>query len=310
MNPIRLGTRGSKLALIQAETIKAMLEREGHAVEIVVIRTSGDDGRRDVIGAFVKEIQLALLDNRVDVALHCLKDLPTERVAGLDVAAYLERHDYRDALISKVGGLDELPSGAIIGTGSARRRAQLAALRPDFKMAPLVGNVDTRLRKMLDGEYDAIVLAIAGLIRLKWLENWESTPYAEAKIQILGPELMLPAPGQGILVLETREDDDQTNALISKYDNAASRHGGIAERALLKEFGGGCSLPVASLAEFNESQITVHGMVGLVDGSKVVRSAVTGQDPVLTAEHSAQILLDQGAREMVAASQQPPGGSA
>lgn len=264
---IRLGTRGSKLALAQAENI-AKLFRPNAEVEIVVVKTSGDRGEREVRGAFVREIQIALLENRVDVALHCLKDLPTDPVEGLALAAHLPREDARDAMIHRFDDWRLIPEGAVVGTGSVRRTAQLKAIRPDLRFAPLVGNVDTRLRKLLDGEYDAIVLAMAGVLRLGLFSNWASSPYARLSIEPLPFDKMLPAPGQAVLVLETREGEEE---LVSRFDDPLTRAASRGERDFLAAFGGGCSVPVAAFAEAEGETVTLQGLVAAPDGSRVLR---------------------------------------
>ncbi len=287
---LRLGTRGSKLALAQATHLKGALEHlhAGLAVEIVPITTSGDKGNRDVLGSFVREIQYALLEHRVDVALHCLKDLPTEPVEGLILAAYLEREDPRDTLIGSISSLAEVPHGAHVGTGSVRRTSQLAAVRPDLSFSPLVGNIDTRLRKLTDGQYDAIVLAIAGLTRLGLLTTWEEDHPGMSVIP-LEFDQMLPAPGQAVLVLETRVDDAMTRGLASGLDDESTRLCAIAERAFLAEFGGGCSVPVAAFGTRHKGAIHLSGLVAAPDGSKVLHGTSTGETPY----EAAQALFDE-----------------
>lgn len=301
---VRLGTRGSKLAMAQAETVSRLLEPIVGQVEIAIIKTSGDRGNRDVLGAFVKQIQESVLEGAADFGLHCLKDLPTEPVRGLTLAAYLEREDPCDVILSD-RPWRQLPTGALIGTGSLRRSAQLSALRPDFKFKPLVGNVDTRLRKLLDGEYDAIVLAIAGLRRLGLLDTWSSSDFAEILIQPLKPEEMLPAPGQGVLVLETR--DGEFNELAA-LDHSPTRKASMAERAFLHAIGGGCSVPVAALANSDGLSVDLEGLVAAPDGSEAVRGRVAGEDPVLVGESLAARLIARGAKDLLA--RQPVGGPA
>lgn len=270
---LRLGTRGSKLAMAQAHALRdrlAPLE-----VEIVKITTSGDKGDRDKLGAFVREIQQALLDGSIDVALHCLKDLPTEPIPGLSLTAYLEREDPRDALIGRVSRLSDLPEGATVGTGSVRRSAQIASVRPDLKFKPLVGNVDTRMRKLIAGEYDAIVLAIAGLKRLGVLEDWSASEWGELTVSLLSTEEMLPAPGQAVLVLETRSYDVETIALIKDLNHEPTRECTLEERALLAQFGGGCSVPVGALARFVDGQIVLEGLAASPDGKTVLRGTAS-----------------------------------
>lgn len=265
---LRLGTRGSRLALAQAHNVSDLLTRMGHEVEIVTIKTSGDRGDRDRLGAFVREIQESLLRDQIDVALHCLKDLPTKAVPGLTLGAYLEREDPRDTLITRGPTLENLPCGAVVGTGSVRRTSQLAAVRPDLMFRPLMGNVDTRMRKLIAGEYDAIVLAIAGLKRLGVLDGWESSEYGALTVHPLDPAQMLPAPGQAVLVLETRDGDPAAEA-VRPLHHPATQAAADAERTFLAAFGGGCSVPVAALA--SEGELT--GLVASPDGRTVLRAS-------------------------------------
>ena len=275
--------------MAQAHALSASLTAEGHEVEIVTVRTSGDLGHREVLGAFVKEIQVALLEDRVDVALHCLKDLPTRPVPGLALSAHLEREDPRDALISRGPSLMELSHGSVVGTGSLRRTSQLAAVRPDLRFMPLMGNVDSRMRRLMLGEYDAIVLAIAGLRRLGVLEDWEGSEYRSLKVHPLDPDEMLPAPGQAVLVLETRADDTPSAGAVRFLHHAPTQAAADAERVFLAAFGGGCSVPVAALAD-------ASGLTGLVaspDGRTVFRG--TGTDGAALARE----LGEQGGFEIV-----------
>lgn len=276
---IRLGTRGSRLALAQAYSVRDQLigQYPGLEVEIVTIRTSGDRGERDRLGAFVRDIQEELLAGKVDVALHCLKDLPTEPIHGLTFAAYLEREDPRDTFISTGVALAGLPSGAVVGTGSLRRTSQLAAGRSDLTFRPLVGNVDTRMRKVIEAEYDGIVLAVAGLKRLGILapdgEGLLSEEFRTLKVRALSPEQMLPAPGQAVLVLEVREGEGDPVAFLDHSDTRQCSH---AERAFLRTFGGGCSVPVAALAEVKKEELHLTGLVASPDGTRVLQGVDTG----------------------------------
>jgi hydroxymethylbilane synthase len=245
-------------------------------IEIVTIKTSGDQGNREQVGAFVHELQVALLDGRIDCALHCLKDLPTEGVAGLHLAAHLEREDPRDTLIGPAGGLDALPEGAVVGTGSVRRSSQIAAFRPDLEFKPLVGNVDTRLSKLAEGEYQAIVLAMAGLKRLGLMDSWATSDHAQLTVVPLDTEVMLPAPGQAILVLECRAEDAESSALCAPFDHSETRAAASAERAFLRAFGGGCSVPVAALGKVEGGHFNLEGLVASPDGRIVLRDALTG----------------------------------
>lgn len=287
---LRLGTRGSKLAMAQATNLKATLERlhEGLTVEIVPITTSGDKGNRDIVGSFVREIQHALLENRVDLALHCLKDLPTEPVTGLVLATHLEREDPRDALIGSATSIQALPQGAHVGTGSVRRTSQLANLRPDLRFSPLVGNIDTRLRKLAEGQYDAIILAIAGLKRLGLTDTWEQD-HPGVSVTPLNYDEMLPAPGQAVLVIETRENDQFARRVAGVLNSESARLCASAERRFLSNFGGGCSVPVAAFGTYDKGAIHLAGLVASPSGTEVLRGAATGE----TAEDAARLLFDE-----------------
>jgi hydroxymethylbilane synthase len=264
-----IGTRGSVLAQRQTNLIAAALRRRWPALEIGlhIIHTTGDQDKQTSLqtiggqGIFVKEIEDALLSGQIDLAVHSLKDLPGEIAPGLALAAVPKRADARDALISRHGlKLMELPAGATIGTGSARRAAQLRALRPDCAIADLRGNVDTRLRKALDpaGPYDAIVLALAGLRRLRRSGIiTEILPYA----------LMLPAPGQGALGLEIRADDARLHELLAPLDDLATHAAVTAERAFLAALGGGCQAPIAAFGRVRANQLHLTGMLGQPDGT-------------------------------------------
>lgn len=261
------------------------------------IRTSGDGGNREVLGSFVKEIQEALLDHRVDVALHCLKDLPTRPVDGLKIGAYLKREDPTDALISHADGWSQLPHGAVVGTGSVRRTSQLAAIRPDLQFKPLVGNVDTRMRKLQERIYDAIVLATAGLTRLGVMEHWDTSEYANLHVE---PLPILPAAGQAILVLEVRNGTPILN-LIESFNDDATQRASIAERAFLNFFGTGCSMPVAAHAKIDGEKLTLDGLVASPDGVRVLRSTESGDgvDAAGIGVRLADRLCADGARELL-----------
>lgn len=303
MPKLRLGTRGSRLAMAQATAMRERLLQAcpGGDVEIVPIKTSGDRGERERLGAFVREIQEALLRNEVDLALHCLKDLPTEPVPGLVLCAYLEREDARDAFISRGPSLSELPQGAVVGTGSVRRTSQLAARFPGLTFKPLVGNVDTRLRKLAEGEYDAIILAIAGMKRLDLLhEDGGLHEYPTLRVRALESDEMLPAPGQAVLVLESRADDPVAMEWVRPMHSEASAIAATSERAFLSAFGGGCSVPVASFAEVAGGEMMLEGLVAAPNGSKVLRGTRRGNatQGVFLARDLAEDLARQGAREL------------
>lgn len=279
-----IGSRGSKLALWQAEWVKSRLEAAGAEVEIEIIKTSGDvirDLPLTVIGGqgvFTKEIEQALLDGRVDIAVHSLKDLPTTLADGLVLAAITEREDARDALVLRGGGagdgpsngshsISALPRGARVGTSSPRRIAELKHLRPDLAVGDLRGNVDTRLRKLDEGEYDALILASAGLRRLG-LAHRISSPIPASE--------MLPAVGQGALGVETRADDSETGRLVGLLNHPATRASCLAERSLLRALGGGCTLPIAAHASVEGTDLRLEGLVAEPAGARVVRDSIEG----------------------------------
>jgi hydroxymethylbilane synthase len=295
---VRLGTRDSPLARWQAEWVAARLSEGGVVVELIPITTQGDVSDRPLgaiggQGLFTKEIQRALLDGRIDLAVHSLKDLPTDPVAGLTLAAVPPRESPRDVLVSTRGGtLDELPAGARVGTGSRRRQSQLLHLRPDLRVADIRGNVDTRLRKLDAGQFDAIVLAEAGLSRLN---------LAGRITQVLPSTVMLPAVGQGALGLETRADDAATLAAVARLDDAATRAAVLAERALLAGLRGGCMAPVAAWARITDRELRITAAVLSVDGQR--RVAVTrggdAHDPVSLGQLAAEELLSLGAGSLI-----------
>jgi len=272
---IRIGTRGSKLALAQAAWVKQRLEERypGLRVETMTIKTSGDRFLNTPIkaiggkGIFVKEIEEALLRREIDLAVHSLKDLPAEIPEGLTIAAIPEREDPRDVVVSLNGGsLRDLPSGAKIGTGSLRRRAQLLNYRPDLSLLPIRGNIDTRLKKLERGEVDALVMAAAGLKRLGWEDRIS---------EYLSPEICLSAVAQGALGLETRARDPVVQQ-VAFLHHAPTATEVLAERAFLRRLGGGCHIPVAARAWREDDQIRLMGVVADVDGRKLFRGAISG----------------------------------
>lgn len=268
--PLRVGTRGSALALAQTEQVLRRLRAldPSLSVETVIVRTSGDRGHREVRGAFVKELQQALLAGAVDLAVHSLKDLPTDPVPGLRLAAVLERADPREALVARAGWTwATLPPGARVGTGSPRRTAQLRRMRPDLVYLPLVGNVDTRLRRLAEGHYEAIVLAMAGLIRLG---------KADAATEIFPTAQVLPAPGQGAIALEVRAGDGRAEALVAALNHLPTWWAVTAERAFLRAMGGGCRVPIAAYAEVHGGRLMLEGLVIAPDGSWAVRERIEG----------------------------------
>ena len=288
------------MARWQAEWVAEQLRQRGIEVELTPIATTGDR-RREAIesiggqGVFTKEIQLALLDGRIDLAVHSLKDLPTAETPGLCLAAVPERGPPGDALISAGGAsLDELPRGATIGTGSPRRRAQLLHVRRDLKMQDIRGNVDTRLRKLREGGYDAVVLAEAGLRRLG---------LAGQITQRLPLEIVLPAVGQGALALETRLDDAATRACVAQLDHPPTHAAVLAERALLATLEGGCTAPVAALGRTEGGQLTLIGRVVSLDGAELLEAQETAPvaDSQMLGRRVAESLLAQGAGKLTSA---------
>ncbi len=292
---MRLGTRGSALALAQAAIVRDRLVALGVDVEIVTIRTEGDrlvDTHLADVGGkglFVKEIETALLEKRIDVAVHSLKDLPAEVPPGLVLAAYPTREDPRDVLVARTaGGLAGLREGATVGTSSPRRRALLLAARPDLRVEALRGNVDTRLRKLAAGDWDAIVLAAAGLSRLG-LEVAHVTP--------LDPDVFIPAVGQGIMAIETREADPVTLRSIAPIDDGDARACASAERAYLGRLGASCVTPMAAHATIRGARLSIVGVVLSEDGRRMLRDSTSGssRDAAALGSALADTLLARGA---------------
>jgi hydroxymethylbilane synthase len=298
---LRIATRKSALALWQAEHVATLLKR-AHAelaVELLPMSTQGDriqDRSLAAIGGkglFIKELEVALEDGRADLAVHSMKDVPAELPASLVIAALLARADPRDALLCRRGtALADLPTGARLGTSSLRRQAQVLAARPDLRIEPLRGNVDTRLRRLEGGELDAIVLACAGLARL----GFESRISAR-----LGPDTMLPAVGQGAIGIECRIDDTRVRGLLRALDDAPTRIALAAERAFAHRLGGSCQSPIAALARIEEDRLTLEGLVAEPDGSRVLREASSGASAHAEelGEELAERLLRSGARELL-----------
>ncbi|HLA51098.1 MAG TPA: hydroxymethylbilane synthase [Thermodesulfobacteriota bacterium] len=280
---IRLGSRGSQLALWQANWAKSELEKryKNLEVEIIKIKTTGDKildvplAKVGGKGLFVKEIEEALLEKRIDLAVHSMKDVPTDFPNGLSLAAITEREDPRDALIigvkgqgSGVRGFKDIPQGATIGTSSLRRSSQLLNVRPDLKIMQLRGNLNTRLKKLDEGQYDAIILAAAGVKRLGLSDRIS---------EYLSPEVSLPAIGQGALGIETRVDDKEINKLVAFFDHLATSLAVRAERALLKRLEGGCQVPIAAYGEVKNNQLKLIGLVASTDGKRIIKDSITGQ---------------------------------
>jgi hydroxymethylbilane synthase len=326
---LRVGTRGSALALAQSGQTVARLEQAGVPAELVVIKTSGDKLANVSLakvggkGLFIKELEEALAAHEIDLAIHSMKDVPAELPPGFALAAVTARADVRDVLVrrasdppaagaevaghatgssalSRLPALVALPSGARVGTGSLRRRAQLAALRDDLDVRQMRGNVDTRLRKLEEGEYDAIVLAAAGIARLGLSPN--SAP--------LAADAFLPAPGQGALAIESRADDVRVRELLRVLDDVASRAACAAERAFLRELGASCQVPVAAYARVaDDGRLTLDGLVASLDGSRVLRDVATGavERAAELGRELADLLASRGAHEILRAAEEQSG---
>lgn len=304
MKPLRIGTRGSALALWQANYIADELKRRhGVETELIRVRTSGDrmqsapvaqineeiGSQNGTKGIFIKELEEALLGGTIDLAVHSMKDVPTETPAGLAFPAITRREDPRDCLISRAGRtLRHLPPGSRIGTSSLRRQAQLRHYRPDLEAVNLRGNVDTRLKKLDAGEFDAIVLAMAGVNRLG---------AANRVTQVLGADIMLPAVGQGALGIETRAADHTTSQFVATLDDPETRACVTAERALLAELQGGCQVPLGALARLTGGEIQIEAAVFSADGREFVRREERGpaNDAAGVGKRLGKTLIEAGA---------------
>jgi len=289
---LTIGSRGSQLALWQANHIASRLRERGHEVAIEIIHTTGDKitdvalAKVGAKGMFTKEIEEALADNRIDLAVHSLKDLPTDISPEFEITAVPVREDPRDALCSmKYSSLEELPSGGRIGTSSLRREAQLRSLRADLYVYPLRGNVDTRLRKLESGEYDAIILAAAGLKRLG---------RSDAIKRILPVDVMCPAAGQGALGIEIRAGDLAVRDALSFMDDTATRAEIDCERALLRKMGGGCQVPIGASAKSSGGKLLLQAIVASPDGKSVLRDSAEGVDATALGELVGSRLLKNG----------------
>jgi hydroxymethylbilane synthase len=294
---LRIGSRGSKLALWQANHVSTLLRGMGHEVEIEVIKTTGDKildvalAQVGTKGMFTKEIEDALQEGRVDLAVHSMKDVPTELMPGFVLAATMEREDPRDAFLSvRYQHLAELPQAAHVGTSSLRRQAQLKAMRPDLRISPLRGNVDTRIRKLESGEYDAILLASAGVKRLG-LEAFVR--------ERLSPDLMLPAVGQGALAIETATSNTHVYDIVRLLNHAETENNVRCERALLRALGGGCQVPIAAHAVYDGAATRLSALVARPDGSEIIREDSTGNLPEILGETVARTLLQRGAQAIL-----------
>ena len=300
---LRIGSRGSRLALWQAERAKEQLQQftPQLSVEIIIVKTTGDvkSDPLSVIGGkgvFTKELEEALLDKRIDVAVHSLKDLPTIVPDGLAISAICEREDPRDALVLRAGSsaasLRDLASGCVVGTSSQRRLAQLKALRGDVTVKDLRGNVDTRVRKLDEGQYDALILASAGLIRLGLRDR------ISAAVAI---DEMLPAVGQGAIAIETRADDEVAVAATSKLNHRETELACRAERAFLRGLGGGCQFPIAAHAVVAGEVLKLEGLVARPDGGVILRNRNSGEanQPEQVGSQLAEMLLSRGAGDLL-----------
>jgi hydroxymethylbilane synthase len=299
MARLRIGSRGSQLALWQANHISALLRERGHEVELEIIKTTGDKINDVALvkvgtkGMFTKEIEEALAEGRIDLAVHSLKDLPTELSQGYEIAAVTTRENPRDVFCSRnYESIEDLPRGALVGTSSLRRQAQLKAVRPDLEIRPLRGNVDTRLRKLEAGEYDAIILAAAGLNRLG---------KTQLVRQVIPFEVMCPAAGQGALGIEIRAGDSVTRQHLAFLDDAEAHATTTCERALLNKLGGGCQVPIGAFAEVREGRLHLEAIVAEPDGSKILRESLDGTDPVQLGESVGEVLLQRGGEAILEA---------
>ena len=297
MAKLRIGSRGSQLALWQANHISALLREQGHEVEIEIIKTTGDKitdvalAQVGTKGMFTKEIEEALAEGRVDVAVHSLKDLPTELPPGFELVAITKRVNPRDVLLSvQYDSVRTLPKGASVGTSSLRRQAQLKVARPDLVIHALRGNVDTRIRKLEQGEYDAIVLAAAGLTRLGKTQLMK---------EVLSEDFMCPAAGQGALGIEIRAGDVDMRKHLAFLDDHDARAATTCERALLNRLGGGCQVPIGAFAEVKEGAVVLTAVVAQPDGTMILREHQSGTDPVSLGEAVGETLLQRGATKIL-----------
>ena len=307
--PLRIATRKSALALWQANHVKAGLEASypGLVVELVPLLTTGDKildvplAKVGGKGLFTKEIEQALIDGRADLAVHSMKDVPTQRAPGLMLAGTGVREDVRDALVSpRVKSVEKLPKGARVGTSSLRRQAQLLNLRPDLRIVSIRGNVQTRMRKIEELNLEGVILAAAGLRRLG---------FADRITQYIPPSLSLPAIAQGSLALEIRADDERTRELVAIFHHEPTEIAVTAERAFLARLEGGCQVPIAGLAQVDGGLVAMEGLVGSIDGKTLIRDR--GEGPVAEAERVgrelAEKILDRGGRAILAAVYQSGG---
>ena len=300
MRHLRIGTRGSLLAKWQAEFVrKHLFQATGVEAEIVIIKTAGDKLHQAPLtqiggkGIFIKELEEALLDESVDLAVHSVKDIPTDTPSRLCFPAVCRRDDVRDCLVSSKGAtLANLRQGARVGTSSLRRQAQLRHIRPDLDTREMRGNIDTRLRKVESGEYEAILLAKAGLDRLGW---------SQRITEILSPDLCMPAVGQGAIAVEARLKDTEAADLLANLDDAETRTSIIAERAMLGVLHGGCQVPIGAWARFERGELVLEACVCSVDGVQYVkqRAAAPPEQAAQLGEHMARLLMEAGAQSIL-----------
>ncbi len=298
---IRIGTRASDLARWQANHVRSSLEAHfpNHRFEQVLISTTGDRLREaplptfGAVGVFTKEIESALLGDEIDLAVHSLKDLPTTRTEGLEIGAVLEREDPRDAFLSRsVRSFSELPRGARVATSSLRRQAQLLHGRPDLEIVAVRGNVPTRVRKLDEGQFDGIILACAGLVRIGLSARITET---------FGTDFMLPAPGQGAIAVETRKGDPFIGEIVRAIHDEATARCVSSERAVLRTLRGGCHVPVGALGTISEGSLTLDALVASPDGRRYVRRSITGsaEQPESLGVRLGEELIEAGARTII-----------
>jgi len=297
----RIGTRGSDLALWQARRVAKLLRDHHPEIElrIVEISTRGDRDRRvplhqaGGVGLFIKELEYALLEEEIDIAVHSLKDMPSQTPSALSLAAVPERGDPRDVLVSETGlGLADLPAGSRVGTGSPRRKAQILSLRPDLEVVGIRGNVDTRLSKLADPGYDAVILAAAGLVRLG---------RQDAITEVFPPETVLPAAGQGALAVEIRAHDERTRALVAAVNHPPSWATALAERAFMARLGAGCHVPAAAYALLKDQDLLLRALVADHNGERIIRGERRGSVNAAEAlgRAMAEELLSRGAGDVL-----------
>ncbi len=299
---LRIGTRGSGLALWQARYVESLVSETHPEInsEIIVIKTTGDKNLESPLseiggkGVFVKEIEEALLSEKIDIAVHSLKDVPAVLPNGLALGAFIERHDPRDAVITRSGlKLGELPDGSRVGTGSLRRASQILYNHPELKITPIRGNVDTRVRKLREGEdYEAIVLALAGLERMG---------FQDEVTEVISEEKMVPAPGQGIVAIESRESDADTNEVLNSINHRETAIQAAAERAFLKRLSGDCNVPLGCRAVISGNNIHITGVLAKPDGSVVLKESVSGETDTaeVLGENLADSILHSGGQELL-----------